>query len=251
MHSTEAGVLLLDADPDLGAGLSDEEFALARRHLRVRVRVVEPGEWDPRADDRAPDGHLGLLVLDGVLVRDVSVRGRCCAEVLGAGDVLRPWDEEEAVHASVDHLYRWEALRRTRVAELDARIAVVLPRWPSIVTTLLARSVRRVRTMGLQYALTQVQGVDVRLHLVLWHLADRWGRVTPRGVVLPLPLTHNLLGRLIGARRPSVTSALQRLDRDGLVSRTDDGGWLLRGAPDEVELEHESPRRRPQLSAVA
>ena len=251
MHRTTAGVLLLDADPDLGAGLSDEEFAIARRHLRARVGVLDEGPWSA-PEHVAAGAHFGLLVIDGVLARDVSVRERCCAEVLGAGDVLRPWDQVESAGASVDHDYRWEVLQRARVAELDGRLAQVLARWPSIVSVLLSRSLRRVRTMGLQYALTQVQGVDVRLHLVLWHLADRWGRVTPRGVVLRLPLTHQMLGRLIGARRPSVTSALQRLDREGLVLRLDDGGWLLRGSPGEVELHHE-PRRvsRPSLAAVA
>jgi hypothetical protein len=74
--------------------------------------------------------------------------------------------------------------------------------------------------------------------------------VTPDGVVLRLPLTHQLLGRLIGARRPSVTSALQRLDRERLAVRTDDGGWLLRGRPDEVELQHEPSERREQLRAA-
>lgn len=251
MHSTEAGVLLLDADPDLGAALSDEDFALARRHLRARVRVLERGAWAPM-EEVDPTGHLALLVVGGLLVRDVSVRGRCCAEVLGAGDVLRPWDQAEAIDASVGHAYRWEVLRRARVAEIDARLGHVMGRWPSVMGVLLQRSLRRVRAMGLQYALTQVQGVDVRVHLVLWHLADRWGRVTPDGIVLRLPLTHQLLGRLIGARRPSVTSALQRLDREGLVRRVDDATWLLRGAPDEVELRHDSrPTRRSSLAAVA
>ena len=251
MHSTEAGVLLLDADPELAVALSDEELALARRHLRARVRVLEPGVWEP-VEDVEPTAHLAWLVIEGVLVRDVSVRGRCCAEILGAGDVLRPWDQAEAIYASVDHAYRWEVLRRTRLAELDARLGHVMGRWPSVMSGLLQRSLRRVRTMGLQYALTQVPGVDVRVHLVLWHLADRWGRVTPDGVVLGLPLTHQMLGRLIGARRPSVTSALQRLDGEGLVTRMDDGRWLLNGAPDEVELRHEPrSRARAPLAAVA
>lgn len=247
--STDAGVLLLDADPDLGAALSAEEFAVARRHLRARVRVLEPGAWEPEPADSARD--LGLLVLDGVLARDVSVRDRCCAELVGAGDVLRPWDQADATFASVRHDFRWDVLREARVAVLDARVAAVLAGWPCVVSGLLARSLRRVRAMGLQYALTQVHGVDVRLHLVLWHLADRWGRMTPDGVVLALPLTHDLLGRMIGARRPSVTSALQRLDRDAVVQRGDDGTWLLRGTPEEIDLQHEPARRRPQLSAVA
>lgn len=250
MHVTEGGVLLLDADPDLGSDLSPGEFAVARRHLRARVRVVEPGDWEPPSDD-VSDGALGLLVVRGVLVRDVSVRGRCCAELVGAGDILRPWDHADTLEASVGHRFSWRVLQEAHLAEIDARMVAKIARWPAVTSAIVARSLRRVHTLGLQYALAQVQGVDVRLHLVLWHLADRWGRVTPDGVVLRLPMTHQLLGRLIGARRPSVTSSLKRLHRDGLVMRMDDGAWLLRGSPHDVELRHESTRRRPPLTAAA
>src|SRR5688572_5066921 len=74
MERTEAGVLLLDADPDLGAGLSEGEFAVARRYLRARVRVLERGPCDPSGGAES-QGRLGLLVLEGLLTRDVSVRG--------------------------------------------------------------------------------------------------------------------------------------------------------------------------------
>ena len=69
----------------------------------------------------------------------------------------------------------------------------------------------------------------MRLLLLLWHLAARWGKVEPGGVRLPLPLTHLLLGRLVGAERPSVSHALKRLAAAGLVSGSDDG-WHLHGS---------------------
>ncbi len=53
--------------------------------------------------------------------------------------------------------------------------------------------------------------VDVRLHMLLWHLASRWGRVGNEGVSLPLRLTHAVLSELVAARRPTVTSALTQL----------------------------------------
>jgi hypothetical protein len=57
--------------------------------------------------------------------------------------------------------------------------------------------------------------------------------VTPDGVVLPLLLTHELLGQLAGARRPAVTTALGALQEEGSVARRRDGTWLLTGpAPD-------------------
>ena len=250
MHSVDAGVPLLDADVDLGADLAADDLAVARRYLRARVHTLEAGPWSPlQGVDRV--GHLGLLVLEGVLVRDIAVRGQCCAELIGQGDVLRPWDQEEARDASVVPEFTWEVLQRARVAELDAGLVRLIGRWPAITSRLVERSLRRVRTLGIQSALTQVQGVDVRLHLVLWHLADRWGRVTADGVVLRLPLTHRMLGKLIGARRPSVTSALQRLARDGLVRRVDADTWLLRGRPTEVDLQHESTRRDARLHVAA
>jgi CRP/FNR family cyclic AMP-dependent transcriptional regulator len=70
--------------------------------------------------------------------------------------------------------------------------------------------------------------VDRRLLTLFWHLAERWGRVGTDGVVVPLALTHRMLGLLVGARRPTVSSALR--ERDELV-RGLDGSWLLRGEP--------------------
>ena len=72
----------------------------------------------------------------------------------------------------------------------------------------------------------------MRLALLLWHLAARWGKVEPGGIRLALPLTHRLLGQLVGAERPSVSHALARLSDAGLVTgRADE--WHLHGTVDE------------------
>jgi hypothetical protein len=53
-----------------------------------------------------------------------------------------------------------------------------------------------------------------------------------------LRLTHSILAELVAARRPTVTSALSELSRNGLV-RSVPEGWLLCGPPpgahDELE----------------
>ena len=85
----------------------------------------------------------------------------------------------------------------------------------------------------MQRAIAQVPRVDARVLVLLWLLADRWGRVSPQGVRVPLSLTHETIGKLVGARRPSVTTALGVLTRRGLVERTD-SGWLLHGDPQEA-----------------
>jgi CRP-like cAMP-binding protein len=63
--------------------------------------------------------------------------------------------------------------------------------------------------------------------MLLWHLAERWGRVTAEGVVIPLRLTHQRIAMLVGAQRPTVTAALSRMNARGLVQRTHGRAFVL------------------------
>jgi CRP/FNR family transcriptional regulator, cyclic AMP receptor protein len=94
--------------------------------------------------------------------------------------------------------------------------------------------VRRSRALSLQLALGQVPRIEGRLLLLFWRLAERWGRVTPEGIVVPLRLTHETLAALVAARRPSVTSALGRLAESGLVERRENGWVLQRDAEEHL-----------------
>ena len=87
-----------------------------------------------------------------------------------------------------------------------------------ITSELLRRAGRRAADLDVLRAITSQPRLEVRLVLVLWHFARRWGRVEPSGIHLCLPLTHRLLGQIIGAERPSVSHALARLARSGLVT---------------------------------
>jgi len=78
-------------------------------------------------------------------------------------------------------------------------------------------------------------------------LAERWGMVTPQGRIIRLPLTHETLGSLIGARRPTVSLALGDLAERGEVVRQD-GGWLLRHDITAKRLEQ---RLHPESTASA
>jgi CRP-like cAMP-binding protein len=80
--------------------------------------------------------------------------------------------------------------------------------------------------------------VDNRLHMLLWHLAGRWGKVRTEGTVVPFRLTHTLLADLVAARRPTVTSALSDLTRRGLVRSTGEE-WILFGEPPRELLDIE------------
>ena len=120
------------------------------------------------------------------------------------------------------------------------------PRWsqyPEITAALFDRLSERSLRLATTQAISQLTRVDRRLKALFWHLAERWGRVGGEGVVIPLALTHRILGQLVGARRPTVSTALSELaERDELVRRAD-GSWLLRGdPPDASTLERSSSR---------
>jgi CRP/FNR family transcriptional regulator, cyclic AMP receptor protein len=171
---------------------------------------------------------LGLLVLDGLIVHDVRVGSTTCTELLGRGDVLRPW-EEGLDPSSVPLRPEWRVLVPTRVAVLDRRFAVVAGHFPEVVNELLSRAAARARAAVALMSISHLSGIENRIEACLWHLADRFGRVTREGVLVPLPLTHLTLARLVGAHRPSVTTALGTLAEQGRVLRRPGGGYLLPG----------------------
>jgi CRP/FNR family transcriptional regulator, cyclic AMP receptor protein len=80
-------------------------------------------------------------------------------------------------------------------------------------------------------AIAHITRVDERLLALLWLLAERWGRVVPGGVLVSLRLPHRTLAGMVGARRPSVTTALGQLMARGAIERRQDGAWVLRGGP--------------------
>jgi CRP/FNR family cyclic AMP-dependent transcriptional regulator len=114
------------------------------------------------------------------------------------------------------------------LAVLDEGFAVRISAWPQLTAELLERAVRRSRSLAAQAAIGHVVGVEQRLEALFWCLAERWGAVAREGVTLPLPLTHQALADMVGAQRPSVTSALGKLARAGTLTRLD-GTWTLHG----------------------
>ena len=65
--------------------------------------------------------------------------------------------------------------------------------------------------------------------LTLWMTAERWGRMTPAGVVVDAPLTHALIAEMAGASRPYVTKGIVKLTASGEISRRSDGRFILHG----------------------
>jgi CRP-like cAMP-binding protein len=243
------GIRLLEAQPDLAEGLSPEEEADARRHIVAVLEDVSPGAWEPTTRFARDQAFMGLLVIDGMLSRDVELGGRRCSELLGPGDLLRPWDYDEGDAASVPAESAWTVLEPARLAVLDGRFARVACRYPELVARLIGRTLRRSRWLAILLTISSMPRVDARVQALLWHLADRWGHVTLDGVVVPARLTHEMIGRLVGAHRPSVTTALSELARTNRIRRLPHG-WLLLGDPPAAPVPEVSRGRRAALRAV-
>jgi CRP/FNR family cyclic AMP-dependent transcriptional regulator len=246
-HRDAAGSLL-ELDPELGCLLTPERRSAAARELRVRVSALATGEWDVGRLGEADPAHYGLLVVDGVLAREVVLSMMVSTELLGPGDIVRPWRiEGEPLLLSVT--VRWNALSPVRVALLDRRVATQLGAYPEIGAVLVDRLAGRAQRLAVTQAISQLNRVEDRLVALFWHLAERWGRVAPEGIALPLALPHRLLGEIVGARRPTVSSALAELARTGRVVRREDGTWLVTGeAPSPAEGEEaEVVRQRRRL----
>ncbi len=228
LRRPRTAVSLVDADPELARRLG-ASAAEARIDTVANVRTLKRGPWRPDVGSETVRGWLGLLVLDGFLLRDIAIAGRQCCEPLGPGDLIRPWDEDRS-GAPMPAVSSWAASGPVRIALLDGDFARRVQPWPQVTDELLFRAIRRSRTAVAMLAISHLVRIEDRVLVALWHLADRWGRRLPGGVLIPMRLTHRTLGALIGARRPSVTTALGALTRGGALTRVADG-WLLHGSP--------------------
>jgi CRP/FNR family transcriptional regulator, cyclic AMP receptor protein len=207
---------LLNVDPDLGHSLSAEQWETARHELPVRIVRVERGPWAHGSDGTSAGGHLGLLIVDGLVGRELLADDVASMELLGPGDLLRPGDEATDV-ALLRATVRWSALARTRFALLDRQLARRLAAYPQIHGALLERATARTRRRAVLQAISHLTRVDRRLLTLFWHLAERWGRVTPNGVLLPLTLSHRCSDSLSA---PAVRPSRPRSERSSAPARS-------------------------------
>lgn len=220
---------VLDADDDLSQVFDLRMRLAARQSATARVLDASGGACDLDPWLAAARDGPGILILEGLLALDTRVDDRTATELLGAGDLLQPVPDGDDM---IGHQRSWRALWPTRLALLDGEFSKRVQPWPQIWHALLRRMGRRARDINALRAITSQPRLEVRLDLLLWHLAARWGRVEPAGIRLCLPLTHRLLGQLIGAERPSVSHALSRLTAMGLVTGTT-GDLHLHGAVEQ------------------
>ena len=119
IHDRENG-LVLDEDRGLAEVVPAESLERARRASRAAVLRRASGSWDAALDSDVARGGFGLLILEGLLVRRVGVDGRFGAELLAAGDLLRPWEHDGEL-GTLPFDTAWRIVAPARLAVLDLR----------------------------------------------------------------------------------------------------------------------------------
>ena len=219
---------MLAVDPELGEALSAVRLDRAAPASVAAVLRRDRGMWDARHDAGPAREGIGLLVVQGMLVRRIGMEGRYGAELLSSGDVLQP-AQHDGEEATLPLEASWRVLAPLTLAILDLGWLVRMAPYPEVVVALVTRVMVRSRRLASMLAIAQHHRLEDRLRLTFWELADRYGRVGRDGVRLDIDLTHELLSHLVGAHRPSVSAALGRLEQQGGIRRAG-RGWLLPGS---------------------
>lgn len=219
-------VRLLVADPELGEGLSADEFERARKQVVVPAIDAPAGPLDIEGLRRLPGirGELyGFLVVKGTLMVNLHMAGRQCGRLVSIGGlVLLDGDVTETIPAEVD----WVVVDACRLACFDERLLEIVLRWPPLMAPIMSRAAQYARYALMQQAISQLPKVEDRLLALFWSLADRQGVVRSDGIWVALSTTHDTLAHLVGAQRPTVSLGLSRLAESGLL-RAQPGGWLI------------------------
>jgi CRP/FNR family transcriptional regulator, cyclic AMP receptor protein len=231
--AVQPAVRLLTVEPDVGRFLTPDERVEAAE-LSVSVVEIERG---PLAIGSVlgKANAFSAFILNGLILHRLQVADQSALRLLGPGDIVSLSGGGPSLLA--ESSYRVAA--PARLAMLGNEILMAARRWPRIVAGLHVRAREQVERLGTQLAICQLPRVDQRIVALMWMLAESWGTVTAHGTRLPLLLTHDALGGMIGARRPTVTLALRELTDRGAIVRQSDG-WLLLEGPPEPSAERET-----------
>ena len=224
---------VLAYDRELSAGLDRAGRESAQADCRAPVVEIGRGHWESTAFESPDPGGYGLLVLSGFLVRRVGQGRRFGAELLGPGDLLRPW-QTVGTAASIPFEPDWTAITDTEIAVLGGTFARRVSPYPQVATQLVAQGPAALPLSGDQHGdRASTADRDAAAHALLASCRSL-GADEVEGATLDMPLTHALLGDLIAARRPTVSTAMAALARDGRVERAPQGWRLLGGPPREL-----------------
>jgi CRP/FNR family cyclic AMP-dependent transcriptional regulator len=202
----------------------DRPVDLHRVAARFAESIVEvpAGAWEPPL---VPPAHaFAAVVLDGALLRELHLDEVPATQLVLPGQILDPFTR----HASVlcGESVTWRALEPTRLAVLATRFLAATQRSALLSVALQREQSAQLHRVARYAAIAQLSRVEDRIVALFCTLAEDHGHVTRHGIGVQVALTHETIGTLIGARRPTVSLALKALGEQGLLSRHPHG-WLL------------------------
>jgi len=211
--------------PEILGRLPVEDRELAERTLMLPLMAAHDEDLADVITMQTP-GAFDFAIVEGVVLKETILAGRTALELLGPGDVLAPpltvirQLESRAVS-------RYLAHGRVSLAAIEDHFRQGVRRWPVLADLLHDRLGRQTHRASMHLAMLHMPRAEDRVIALFADLAERFGRVSADGILIDLPLTHDMIGGLVGSRRPTVTLALQQLSSDGLLERRDGNRWKL------------------------
>lgn len=224
------GIALTSVWPEIDDLVPAEDRGTAARVLVVPLISGENEELAERIEAAAATA-FDFLVAEGLVLKETVFAARSAMELLGPGDLLAP-PLTASRQLESRAVSRYLAHGRASIAVLDHRFLQAARRWPGLSGLLHDRLGRQTHRASMHLAMLHQTRVEERIMSLFIDLAERFGRMTADGVTIELDVTHQLIGRLVGAQRPTVSLALSVLASTGALARLADGAWRI--APDAM-----------------
>ncbi len=220
-----SGVSLLRVWPDIAGRLAPEERGVAERAV-VAPLVRARDEDLAAALAGEPGDAFDFVLVEGTVLKETTLASSSALELFGPGDVLAlPLSATRQL--DFPSASRYLALGDVSIATLGAGFKRAAVRWPQIADFLHGQIAEQAHRASRHLAMLHLRRAEDRILALFAELGERFGRVTPDGIVIDVPLNHELIGRLTASRRPTATLALQQLYHQGLLTRLAANSWKL------------------------
>jgi CRP/FNR family transcriptional regulator, cyclic AMP receptor protein len=219
-----SGVSLLRVWPDIAGRLAPEERKVARRFLAAPL--VRARDEDLAGALAVERDAFDFVVVEGTVLKETTLASSSALELLGPGDVLAP-PLNAIRQLEFRAVSRYLALGDVSIATLGLRFERTAVRWPELSAFVQRQIAEQAHRASMHLAMLHLPRAEDRILALFVDLGDRFGRVSPDGILIDLPLSHELIGRLIASRRSTATLALQNLYQRGLLTRLADNSWKL------------------------
>ena len=216
---------LVAAWPEILANVPAEDRVLAERTLIVPLVSARDEDLADVISTQIP-GAFDFLIVEGVVLKETTLARQSALELLGPGDLLAP-PLTPARQLESRAISRYLAHGRASLAAVDDHVRQAAQRWPGIADFLHDRLARQTHHASMHLAMLHLPRAEDRLIALFADLAERFGHITADGILIDLPLSHEIIGGLVASRRPTVTLALQELASSGMIARLEGDRWKL------------------------